>query len=86
MIFRRFNGMVEMNNPEVRNYLKNFLDQQVQEKHNRVMNKQASNANVYSRAGGYGDQIPNSLANFKGSMMLGGAGNQIMGTQPSSLR
>ena len=73
MIFRRFNGMVEMNNPEVRNYLKNFLDQQVQEKHNRVLNKQASNANVYSRA--HGDQIPNSLANFKGSMMLGGAGN-----------
>lgn len=86
MIFRRFNGMVEMNNPEVRNYLKNFLDQQVQEKHHRVLNKQASNANVYNRAGGYGEQIPSTLANFKGSMMLGGAGNQIMGGQPSSLR
>ena len=39
MIFRRFNGMVEMNNPEVRNYLKNFLDQQVQEKQTKEITK-----------------------------------------------
>lgn len=31
--------MVEMNNPEVRNYLKNFLDQQVQEKQTKEIIK-----------------------------------------------